>query len=46
MTIRTDSATVAIRGTDFTITVEPDTGESLFILLPDEFGNPSWRDSS
>jgi len=41
MTIRTDSATVAIRGTDFTITVEPDTGESLFILLPDEFGNPS-----
>lgn len=39
--IKTNSAVVGIRGTDFTITVEPDTGKSLFILLPDELGNPS-----
>ena len=35
MTISVRTPTVAIRGTDFTITVEPDTGESLFILLRD-----------
>ena len=39
--LKTNSAVVGIRGTDFTITVEPDTGKSLFILLPDENGNPS-----
>ena len=39
--LTTNSAVVGIRGTDFTITVEPDTGKSLFILLPDELGNPS-----
>ena len=39
--LTTNSAVVGIRGTDFTITVEPDTGKSLFILLPDKFGNPS-----
>tara|TARA_R100001510_G_scaffold38846_1_gene35226 strand:- start:366 stop:854 length:489 start_codon:yes stop_codon:yes gene_type:complete len=32
--IRTNSATVGIRGTDFTITVS-ETGEALIILLPD-----------
>ena len=41
MTLRTNSATVGIRGTDFTVTVEADTGESLFILLPNEDGTPS-----
>ena len=39
--LTTNSAVVGIRGTDFTITVEPDTGKSLFILLPDKDGNPS-----
>ena len=39
--LKTNSAVVGIRGTDFTITVEPDTGKSLFILLPDKNGNPS-----
>jgi len=38
--IRTNSATVGIRGTDFTITVS-ETGEALIILLPDEFGESS-----
>ena len=38
--IRTHSASIAIRGTDFTITVS-ETGEALIILLPDEFGNSS-----
>jgi len=38
--IRTNSATIGIRGTDFTITVA-ETGEALVILLPDEFGNSS-----
>tara|TARA_R100001463_G_scaffold45399_1_gene93672 strand:+ start:1567 stop:2592 length:1026 start_codon:yes stop_codon:yes gene_type:complete len=37
--IRTNSATIGIRGTDFTITVS-ETG-ALVILLPDEFGNSS-----
>jgi len=41
MVLRTNSATVGIRGTDFTVTVEPDTGKSLFILLPDANGLPS-----
>ena len=41
MVLRTNSATVGIRGTDFSITVNPDTSESLFILLPDEDGAPS-----
>ena len=38
--IRTHSASIGIRGTDFTITVK-ETGEALVILLPDEFGNAS-----
>lgn len=38
--IRTNSATIGIRGTDFTITVA-ETGEALVILLPDEFGDSS-----
>tara|TARA_R100000541_G_scaffold18685_1_gene28538 strand:- start:50 stop:1132 length:1083 start_codon:yes stop_codon:yes gene_type:complete len=38
--IRTNSATIGIRGTDFTLTVS-ETGEALIILLPDEFGNSS-----
>ena len=41
MVLRTNSATVGIRGTDFTVTVEADTGESLFILLPNSDGTPS-----
>ena len=41
MVLRTNSATVGIRGTDFTVTVEADTGESLFILLPNPDGSPS-----
>ena len=40
ITIRTHSAVVGIRGTDFTITVK-ETGESLIILLPDETGEAS-----
>lgn len=41
MVLRTNSATVGIRGTDFTVTVEADTGESLFILLPNPDGTSS-----
>ena len=41
MILRTNSATVGIRGTDFSVTVNPDTSESLFILLPDQDGAPS-----
>ena len=41
MVLRTNSATVGIRGTDFSVTVNPDTSESLFILLPDQDGAPS-----
>ena len=41
MVLRTNSATVGIRGTDFSVTVNPDTSESLFILLPDQDGEPS-----
>ena len=40
ITIRTNAATIGIRGTDFTITVK-ETGESLVILLPDETGKAS-----
>lgn len=38
--IQTPTATVAVRGTDFTTTID-ELGRSLVILLPDEFGNPS-----
>ena len=36
--LRTPTATIAVRGTDFTTTVD-EMGKSLFILLPDEDGN-------
>jgi hypothetical protein len=38
--ISTPTATIAVRGTDFTSTVD-ELGRSLVILLPDEYGNPS-----
>ncbi len=38
--IRTPSATIGIRGTDFTATVD-ELGRSLIILLPDAMGNSS-----
>jgi len=38
--ISTPTASIAIRGTDFTTTVD-ELGRSLIILLPDENGNPS-----
>jgi len=38
--IKTPSATIAIRGTDFTVTVD-ELGRSLVILLPDDDGLPS-----
>ena len=38
--INTPSATIAIRGTDFTVTVD-ELGRSLVILLPDDDGLPS-----
>jgi len=40
ISIKTNSATIGIRGTDFTITVK-ESGESLVILLPDENGDSS-----
>jgi hypothetical protein len=40
ITIQTPSATIAIRGTDFTVTVD-ELGRSLVILLPDDNGLPS-----
>ena len=40
ISIRTNSATIGIRGTDFTLTVK-ETGETLVILLPDENGEAS-----
>ena len=40
ITINTPSATVGIRGTDFTVTVD-ELGRSLIILLPDDDGLPS-----
>jgi len=41
ISIKTPSADVYVRGTDFTITTTPELGSSLVILLPDEYGNPS-----
>jgi hypothetical protein len=38
--LKTPTADIAVRGTDFTVTVD-ETGRSLIILLPDEFGDPS-----
>jgi len=38
--IKTPTAEIAIRGTDFTSTVD-ELGRTLIILLPDEFGNAS-----
>ena len=38
--IQTPTASIAVRGTDFTTTID-ELGRSLVILLPDEFGNPS-----
>ena len=40
ISIQTPSATIAIRGTDFTVTVD-ELGRSLVILLPDNDGLPS-----
>jgi hypothetical protein len=40
ISIKTPSATIGIRGTDFTTTVD-ELGRSLIILLPDENGNSS-----
>jgi len=39
--IKTPSADVYVRGTNFSVTTTPEIGSSLFILLPDEFGNSS-----
>ena len=38
--ISTPTATIAVRGTDFTTTID-EIGRSLVILLPDDQGNPS-----
>ena len=38
--IQTPTATIAVRGTDFTTTID-ELGRSLVILLPDDKGNPS-----
>ena len=38
--LKTPTADIAVRGTDFTVTVD-ETGRSLIILLPDEYGDPS-----
>ena len=38
--LSTPTAQIAVRGTDFTATID-ELGRSLVILLPDEFGNPS-----
>ena len=38
--ISTPTAQIAVRGTNFTTTID-ELGRSLVILLPDEFGNPS-----
>lgn len=38
--ISTPTATIAVRGTDFTTTID-EIGRSLVILLPDDKGNPS-----
>ena len=41
ISIKTQSADVYVRGTEFSITTTPETGASLVVLLPDKFGNPS-----
>jgi len=38
--IQTPTATICIRGTDFTTTID-ELGRSLIVLLPDQYGNPS-----
>jgi len=38
--IQTPTATIGIRGTDFTTTID-ELGRSLIVLLPDQYGNPS-----
>lgn len=38
--ISTPTASIQVRGTDFTTTID-ELGRSLVVLLPDEFGNPS-----
>ena len=38
--IQTPTATISVRGTDFTTTID-ELGRSLVILLPDQYGNPS-----
>jgi len=38
--IQTPTASIAVRGTDFTTTID-ELGRSLVILLPDQYGNPS-----
>jgi len=38
--IQTPTATIGIRGTDFTITID-ELVSSLIVLLPDQYGNPS-----
>ena len=40
ISLKTPTADIAVRGTDFTCTVD-ETGRSLIILLPNEFGDPS-----
>ena len=40
ISLKTPTADIAVRGTDFTCTVD-ETGRSLIILLPDEYGDPS-----
>lgn len=38
--IQTPTASIAVRGTDFTTTID-ELGRSLVVLLPDAYGNPS-----
>lgn len=38
--IQTPTATISVRGTDFTTTID-ELGRSLVVLLPDAYGNPS-----
>jgi hypothetical protein len=40
VSIKTPTAQIAVRGTDFTVTVD-EMGKSMVILLPDEYGLPS-----
>ena len=40
ISITTPTATISVRGTDFTTTID-ELGRSLIVLLPDENGNPS-----